>query len=127
VGNTFEPGVLRAMASLGGGSVRRIRGERGPQAVALDLLKEIAQPPLRDLKVDFKGLRTAMVYPPELPNLAEGSQQIILGRYLPDGQDQHGEVIVTGTRNGKPVRFSAPVSLKDAESRNSFIPRLWAR
>src|SRR5207249_1575868 len=27
----------------------------------------------------------------------------------------------------KPLRFRAPVSLKDAERGNSFIPRLWAR
>src|SRR5206468_9538434 len=38
-----------------------------------------------------------------------------------------GEVIVTGTLGGKSVKFSLPVSLRDAEKGNSFIPRLWAR
>src|SRR5439155_16534586 len=127
LGSTYEPGVMRAIASLGGGSVRKITGEQGPQAIALELLGEVARPGLRDLKVEFKGLKVARVYPEELPNVPAGSQQIILGRYLPEGQDQAGEVIVTGTQGGKPVRFSAPVSLKDAEQGNSFIPRLWAR
>ena len=72
-------------------------------------------------------LRTARVYPEELPNLPDGSQQNILGRYLPEGRDQVGEVIVTGRRGGRPARFQASVSLKDAEEGNSFIPRLWAR
>ncbi len=40
---------------------------------------------------------------------------------------QSGEVIVTGTLAGKPVRYSRTVSLADAEQGNSFIPRLWAR
>ena len=44
-----------------------------------------------DIKVEFRGLRTARVYPEELPNLPLGSQQILLGRYLPQGADQTGE------------------------------------
>ncbi len=127
LGSSYEPGVVRAIASLGGGSLRKITGEQGPQVVALELLSEIARPGLRDIKVEFKGLKVARVYPEELPNVPAGSQQIILGRYLPEGSDQSGEVIVTGTQGGKPVRLSARVSLKDAEQGNSFIPRLWAR
>jgi len=127
VGSSFESGVLRTIASLGGGSMRQISGEHGPRAVALELLGEIARPAIRDLKVEFRGLRTARVYPQELPNIPAGSQQILLGRYLPQGTDQSGEVIVTGMQGDKPVRFAAQVSLKDAEQGNSFIPRLWAR
>src|SRR5205823_9135575 len=106
---------------------RRIGAEQGPTAVALELLREVAQPTLRDVKVEFSGLRTARVYPTELPNVPAGMQQILLGRYLPEGRDQEGEVIVTGTLDGKPVRMATKVSLKDAEQGNSFIPRLWAR
>lgn len=127
LGSSHEATVLKAMAAHGGGSVRRIDQQHGPRAMALDLLKEIVQPGLRNLKVEFKGLRVAKVYPEELPNLPGGSQQILLGRYLPQGKDQTGEITVTGTQNGKPVRFVSALNLKDAEEGNSFIPRLWAR
>jgi Flp pilus assembly protein TadD len=127
VGSSYESVVLKAIASLGGGSMRQISGEQGPQAVALELLDEFARPGIRDLKVDFKGLRTARVYPTDLPNVPVGSQQIILGRYLPEGRDQLGEIIVTGMQGDKPVKLTKQVSLKDAEQGNSFIPRLWAR
>ncbi|NQU25208.1 MAG: hypothetical protein HQ567_28320 [Candidatus Nealsonbacteria bacterium] len=129
VGSTFEPQVMKAIAAMGGGTVRQISGEKTPQAVALELLGEIATPAISDLKVEFRGLKTVRVYPEELPNLPGGTQQIILGRYLPEGESRHqeGEVIVTGTRDGQPVRFRAPVSLDDAEKGNAFIPRLWAR
>jgi len=127
VSSSYESIVLKTIASLGGGSVRQISGERTPQKVAVELLAEMTQPVIRDLKVAFDGLRVARVYPEELPNLAAGTQQILLGRYLPEGQDQHGEVVVTGQHGEKPVRFSTKVSLKDAEASNSFIPRLWAR
>ncbi|HUR54841.1 MAG TPA: VIT and VWA domain-containing protein, partial [Gemmataceae bacterium] len=126
-GSSFEPLALKAIASLGGGSFRRVSGEKGPTAAAIELLTEIATPTLRDLKVEFVGFQTARVYPESLPNVAAGTQQILLGRYLPTGKDQSGEIVVTGTLGGKPVRFASKVSLADAEAGNSFIPRLWAR
>jgi tetratricopeptide (TPR) repeat protein len=127
VGSSFESIVMNTIASLGGGSNREISGERTPQKVALELLSEITSPTIRDLEVTFDGVRAARVYPERLPNLAAGSQQILIGRYLPQGDDQQGTVTVTGTRDGKPIKFTTKISLKDAEFGNSFIPRLWAR
>lgn len=127
LGSSYEPAALKAIGSLGGGSVRRVSAERNPQATALDLLTEIASPALRDLKVEFVGLRTARVYPEVLPNVPAGTQQILMGRYLPEGKDQSGEIVVTGTLGGKPVRYTSKVQLRDADQGNSFVPRLWAR
>lgn len=125
--SSFESGVLNTIASLGGGSVRKIEGSDTPSAVATQLLSEIASPGLRDLEISFEGLRTARVYPERLPNLPSGKQQIVIGRYLPEGNDQKGELVVRGVRDGKEVSFRTPIVLRDAESGNSFIPRLWAR
>ncbi|MBI2195349.1 MAG: hypothetical protein HYU36_25490 [Planctomycetes bacterium] len=126
-GSSFEPAVLKAIATFGGGSFRRLEGEKGPQDAARQFLGEIARPVLTNLKVQFQGFRTARVYPEELPNLPAGHQHILLGRFLPDGKALAGEVIVTGTRDGKPVEFRSAVSLPQGEESNSFIPRLWAR
>ena len=127
VGSTFEPLVLKSIASIGGGSMRCVSGQLGPQEVAAQLLAEISQPTIRDVKIEFKGLRTARVYPEQLPNLPVGSQQILLGRYQPEGRDQQGEITVTGRQGDRIVQFTRQVSLADAEQGNSFIPRLWAR
>ena len=138
VGSTFESGVLKAIGSLGGGSMRQVTGEQGPRVVALDLLKEITRPGLRDLKVQFEGLRVARVYPEQLPNLPSGSQQIVLGRYLKlpplrnQGASAPERIIVTGKQGDRDVRFEKTVSLpaigqSESDAGNSFIPRLWAR
>jgi len=130
---SYEQVVLSAIATLGGGSVRRIQADGAaqdagsPQAVAAELLGEMAQTPVRDLKIEFDGLQTARVYPNPLPNLARGAQQIILGRYLPAGRAVDARVTVSGTQGGKPVKFETKVSVADAGQGNSFIPRLWAR
>lgn len=127
VSSQFESVVLRAIAGLSGGSVRSVEGSKTPQQTALELLNEMAQPGLRDLQVEFRGVRVAAVYPERLPNLAAGTQQILVGRYLPEGRDQSGEIIVSGRRGTEPVRYAARISLTEAEQGNSFIPRLWAR
>ena len=127
VGSSYESGILQTLAALNGGTVRHVDGEHGPQVAAFELLNELERPGLRDMQVEFQGIRTARVYPRTLPNLPPGSQQIILGRYLPQGADQTGEVIVTAKQGTTPVRFRAKVSFQDAEQGNEFIPRLWAR
>lgn len=127
VGSSFESLVLKGIASLGGGSQRQIAGEITSQMAALELLKEMTRPGLKDVNVRFEGLKVAAVYPEQLPNIPTGTQQILVGRYLPTGKEQTGKVIVTGTLDGKPVSYIAKVELADAEQGNSFIPRLWAR
>lgn len=129
VGSTNESIVMKGIASVGGGSSRAISSEQTPQLVAREFLNEIAQPGLRDVNVEFRGIRVAAVYPGRLPNLPAGSQQILVGRYLPEEgkSDQQGEVIVTGMRGTEKVKYAARISLKNAEEGNSFIPRLWAR
>lgn len=125
VSSTFERGVLEAIASIGGGSVRA--ADSDPAAAAYGLLAEAAQPAVKDLAVSFQGLRTARVYPERLPNLPAGAQQVVLGRFLPTGGAQKGRVVVTGTLNGQPVKYSAELTLAENEEGNSFLPRLWAR
>ncbi|MBI2478793.1 MAG: hypothetical protein HYV60_09210 [Planctomycetia bacterium] len=79
------------------------------------------------MRIEFRGFDVAGVYPEQLPNVPAGTQQIVLARYLPQGKDQQGDIVVTGVLNGERVRYSTRVLLADAESGNSFIPRLWAR
>jgi len=127
VGNTSERTVLSAISAIGSGSVRAIAGDKSAQLVATELLNEIAQPGLRDINVEFRGVRVAAMYPQRLPNLPAGTQHILVGRYLPEGKDQRGEVIVTGKRGSETVRYAAKISFPNDDAGNSFIPRLWAR
>ena len=155
VGNSFESVVLQGISRMTRGSTRMISGELTPQVVTLELLNEIAQPGLSDITVEYRGIKVAAVYPNKLPNVAAGTQQILVGRYLPEAQRQTGEVIITAKRGGETVRYATKVTLPErrldspasqAALKNdakpgsnplpretapdddaSFIPRLWAR
>lgn len=127
VGSSFESQVLKGMASVGGGSVRRVSGSRTPTLVASELLGEITSPSITNVQVEFEGVRVAGVYPQSLPNLRSGQQQILLGRYLPQGESQKGVIKISGMKGGTPINWEVPIEMNDAEAGNSFVPRLWAR
>jgi hypothetical protein len=121
---SYEAVVLEALASVGGGSVRRAeaRRRRGEGAA-----REVARPGLRGAKVEIQGVPTAKVYPETLPNAPLGTQQVVLGRFLPGATASTATVVVTGTVAGQPVRFTSPLAVPAADEGNSFLPRLWAR
>ena len=126
-GNLVEPPVMAALAALGGGSFRRIRDGDGPRTIARELLGDILVPGMRDLEVAFEGFRTARVYPAVLPNLAAGTQHIVVGRYRPGDDVSKGRVVIRGRDADRVRTWTEDVSFVGADQGNSFIPRLWAR
>ena len=60
--------------------------------------ERISTPVLTDLQIDFGGLEIYDVFPNPLPDLFEGNQVIITGRYR---EGMKTDVIVIGTANGK--------------------------
>lgn len=126
-GSRAEPVVLRGIAALGGGSLRTVPGGDAAAAAAA-LKRELTAPLLKDLALDFEGVEVAAVYPERLPNLAAGTQQVVVARYDPrTAGDGVGRVVASGTRSGERIRFATPVTLAADEAGNAFIPRLWAR
>ena len=131
-GSSSEPVVLRALAALGGGSLRTIgsEGSRAASVAAFDLLKEITSPAITDLELSFDGLGVAAVYPERLPNLPTGGQQIVVGRYDPTQGEMAGRIVLTGLLGERELSFERAVVLPASdgeEAGNSFIPRMWAR
>ena len=142
VGNTFDMNVIRAIGRLGRGTSRSVAGSASPTSVARQLLFEMTRPGLKDVKVQFRNVQVAAVYPERLPNLADGMQHILVGRFQPGQNDADGEIVVTGRRGDEVVRYVARMPLVEAETaptqgghktkkddsdQNSFIPRQWAK
>ena len=125
--SSYEPLVMETIASLGGGSFHRVQGRNGPQAYPRQLWTEMLQPGLRNLHLEFSGVKVDKVYPARLPNLAAGTQQMVLGRYEPAKGPMQFQATVTGTQDGKPVRFNTNLALQPNASGNGWLPRLWAR
>lgn len=135
-GSAREDAALKAIAALGGGSVRAL-GADDPARAAFDLLADLTAPAARDVELSFDGLAVAAVYPQDLPDMRAGTQQVIVGRWDPttapkDGLKGRLRFSSTLDVAGVPTRFEAThdVALGEApagEDDASFIPRLWAR
>lgn len=106
------------------------RGESdyiGPQekieAKIVPYFDKVGSPMLADVKVRIEGVETSDIYPRRNPDLFQGGQIILFGRY-----DGHGDaqVHVSGTVGGQEVGYTYTVSFPEGATKNEFVPRLWA-
>jgi len=123
-GPGFDDRVLDAVSAIGGGTVRGLDGD--PARAAAGLLADVWSPGLRDVRVTLTGVRVAKVYPERIPALRAGGQAAFIGRFLPVEGGKPGTASVTATRAGKEVEYQVRF-WPEAETGNSFLPRLWAR
>jgi Ca-activated chloride channel homolog len=85
---------------------------------------KINEPVLADPTLKFTGdIRATRLYPNPLPDLFKGEQLVLVGRYSGQGDSA---VIIEGTVNGKPRKFTYDVKFANDSVENDFIPRLWA-
>ncbi len=87
------------------------------------LYQKVAKPVLTDVKVEWSGVDASDVLPRPMPDLFSGAELTLYGRYKAAGK---GTLVVTGRAGGKPARFEFPIELPKEETKNAFVPRLWA-
>jgi Ca-activated chloride channel family protein len=95
------------------------------------VFRRLAGPTLTNLAMevrDSSGGETVRsfrdVYPERLPDLFEGDQLVLLGRYT-DG-NASVRVVLSGDQGDDRKRFGVDFDLAKATRRNDFVPRLWA-
>lgn len=85
---------------------------------------KVGRPVLTDLEIDFGSANVYDVYPAPLPDLFEGGQLVVTGRYRDSGTV---DVTVKGRTDKEPREYSFPgQTLADFNTESVFIPQLWA-
>jgi Ca-activated chloride channel family protein len=85
---------------------------------------KIKDPVLTNPTLSFTGsIRTSRLYPSPLPDVFQGEQLVLVGRYSGSGSSA---ATIGGTVDGARRTFSHDVSFPDTASEYDFIPRLWA-
>jgi len=92
---------------------------------------KVSTPVLTDLELEIGNIDVYDLYPSPLPDLFEGSQIIIVGRYQSGGKS---DITLNGAVNSQDQSFSFPDQsfvedslYSNSESSNlKYIPRLWA-
>jgi Ca-activated chloride channel homolog len=84
----------------------------------------IKEPALTNLKLDLGGgVRTAKMYPADLPDLFKGDQLVVAGRYSGAGDV---EAKLTGNVGGREQTFTYKLHFDDRKTTDDYVPRLWA-
>jgi Ca-activated chloride channel family protein len=84
----------------------------------------IKEPALTNLKLDLGGVvRTAKMYPADLPDLFKGDQLVVAGRYSAAGDV---EAKLTGNVGGREQTFTYKLHFDDRKATDDYVPRLWA-
>jgi len=85
--------------------------------------KKISNPILTDLVLRFDGVETSQIYPQQFPDLFQGSQLIILGKFEGRGDC---DVTLTGSAENEKKKYDYDVNFVREKDKNSFVPLLWA-
>ncbi|MBI2837178.1 MAG: VWA domain-containing protein, partial [Acidobacteria bacterium] len=101
-----------------------VRNDEDLELKISSFYQKIKTPVLVDLKLDVEGaVKTYQTYPRSLPDLFEGSQLLVFGRYSGSGR---ALVRLSGSVQGRPRSFEQQIDLPATATENSFLAPLWA-
>ena len=92
-------------------------------ATARILFEDIQAVRLTDMQVALAGIETADTLPQNPPDLFNGGQVLLVGRYRQAGS---GSATVTGDANGVPYQLDVPLSAPGLAEDAAFIKYVWA-
>jgi len=85
---------------------------------------KIHEPVLSNVKLTFPdGIKVTKMYPQQMPDLFQGDQLVLCGRYSGDGS---GDCVIEGDAGGEHQTFKVPVTFPKTSDAQPFVPRLWA-
>jgi Ca-activated chloride channel family protein len=96
------------------------------EAKVSSLYSKISHPVLANLKLTAEtGVRLEEIYPPQLPDLFQGSQLVVLGRYSGQG---HAAIRLQGSVGKENREFVYEVNFAEkTKDEKGFVEHLWAR
>jgi Ca-activated chloride channel family protein len=123
IGHDVNTYLLDRLASRGRGSVEYVPPGSSVETAMGSLLGKLRYPALVNLQFGEMPVTLSQTYPSQLPDLFYGEELVVFGRYRGQG---HGNVVITGERNGRRERLVVPAAFPSSTGDNDFIPRLWA-
>ncbi len=124
VGDDVDDYLLLQLATANRGAEEDVKTGQSIETKITRFFNKVSMPVLVDLAVAIDGVDTTMVYPATVPDVFQGTQLVMAGRYLDHGR---ATVRLTGQKKGKPWKYRKTVTFPRRESANDFVPRLWAQ
>jgi len=126
IGHDVNTYLLDRLSTAGRGATEYVGPGEDVEGAVGRLAARISHPVLTELSIGGAPVQLLDVYPHELPDLFAGEELVVFGRYRADDRDRSGPLRVTGRRAGRTESYGADVVFPEHETRNDYIPRLWA-
>src|SRR5262249_26429339 len=127
VGYDVNTVLLDGLANENRGTVGYIEPKEDIEVKVSNFFAKVNNPVLSDLKIDWGGIETDLVYPRATPDVFHGSQLVLIGRYRSSKSAPATRLTLTGKVNGRERRFVYDdLRFPEKQSDNEFLPHLWA-
>jgi len=125
VGYDVNTVLLDGLANENRGAVAYIEPKEDIEVKVSNFFAKVNNPVLSDVKIDWGGIETDLVYPRATPDIFHGSQLVLMGRYRPRASETR--LTLTGKVNGRERRFMYDdLQFPEKQGDNEFLPHLWA-
>ena len=124
VGSSPNRYLIDGVAKHGGGMAKVLELNTDPGPLVAEIADRIHRAQLAKIKIDWNGLSVYETYPRRIPELWAGRPVIIFGRYGAGGRK---EIQLSGSGEGKPLKYKLHVTLPDAQPTHDVLSKAWAR
>lgn len=125
VGYDVNTNLLDKVSADNRGTSDYIEPQEDLEVKVSNFFARVNYPVLSDLRLDFGGVETDLIYPRAAGDLFKNSQLIIIGRYK--NSVNSATVRLTGKMGTREQAFTfAGQSFPGERTDNQFLPRLWA-
>jgi Ca-activated chloride channel family protein len=125
VGDDVNAAMLDQLADATRAASTYVRPAEDIEQKATALATKISNPVLTNLRLTSTNVRLLEVYPQQLPDLFQGSQLVLFGRFQGSGP---AVVTLTGKVGKEEKTFEYPVDFPTkADNGHDFVEALWAR
>jgi uncharacterized protein YegL len=123
VGYDVNTTLLDQLALTNRGMVDYVKPDEDIEQKVTSFYSKVASPVLSDIAIAFDDVTVYDVYPYDLPDVFNGTQAVVFGRYEGDGATA---IHLTGSVRDRDDEFIYEGSFPSRESAHDFIPSLWA-
>ncbi len=125
VGYDVNAVLLDKLSSQNHGVSEYVRPKENIEIKVSSFYAKVQNPILTDVAIEFGALRVSDVLPTTLPDIFEGGQLVVAGRY---GGPLKATLTIKGKLENRETAFEYPLEFKaetDATA-NNFVARIWA-
>jgi Ca-activated chloride channel family protein len=123
VGYDVNTHLLDRLAADNSGSVTYVLPSENLEAVLTEFYSNIAHPVLTDVTIEFEGIEVSELHPETLPDLFQGSNLMVTGKYSAPGNTVAARV--RGRAGEEEREYSYQFDLTQTGN-HDFVPQLWA-